>query len=431
MKKILAAFCVCIVLSTCCLSAFALTDAEASVDEAIDKSQPAYIQMMHAATMLQYISDDASYPLQTRIYQENGLYYVDATYTPSYYLDYFLNNSYYKINPKTDYLKLFVDIRIDGGKWVSETGVWGMFEQVFNLSHQLPLANTEPYTFTLFKPVPINEDLPLGPFEEAFEIKDGYYSLDLSKHTVEATVTIQLVFEAEYDTFYLPTTPTSYIRAITQSNLPQQLPEPNIQRVIASTQNNTLSLQITPHSVIDGLQALSHDMYVKVKYKLHNQTTTREIPYTQQTFIEIDLGDVEWVPAESITADKNNDLIVECTFYDKTTNQISPGCISFATIQTAPDNALVEDWLTNGTDSATATETESAKNNPDEDSTPVTNTITPPDTHKGEKVCGVCGVCPVQPFTMCLWLFIGAVVFLIAAGIIGIFIYKEYKQSKS
>lgn len=418
MKRIISILLVICMLFICSISAFALTDEEQKVDSLIDKTQPAYMQMLEAAARLRYTIYDATNPVKTNVYQKDGFYYVDVAYTPSYYFTYFNNNSYYTLDPNTDYIKLFADIRIDGESWTKEMDIYESNIQCINNTHTIPFNTNKEFVFNLLSPQKIEGELN-NPYKHLFEEKNGFYHLDLSKHTLELRLFVDCVLGPDGNEYHLPQSPVSVITAVTEDNVPTQLPIPDVQRATASQKYNTMSFRVTPHSVIDGLKKLSHDMHLKVEYTLHNNTYNVEFPCSDEYFYVINLGNIEWITNNEITKDNNNDIEIKCAFYDKTTDTTSDWYVGDVVVQDLPDRATIENWEPGKDDAPSKV----PSNN-------VSTSINEKKTQKSDKSCNLCGICPVQPLGICLWLFIGIAVCFVAA-IIVILVIKKSKSKEN
>ena len=418
MKRIISILLVICMLFICSISAFALTDEEQKVDSLIDKTQPAPLQMIEAAEKLGYLSPNATNPIKTYVYQKDGFYYVDVTYTPSYYLTYFHNNPYYALNADSDYISLFADVRIDNMKWTHETGTEGMFQKCINNIHQISFDTSKEYTFTLLSPQKIDNSIPKGPYEDAFEEKDGMYYLDLSKHTLDIKLYIDPFFIKEECRYRFPAAPVSTIKVLAEND-DVQLPIPTVQRTVISKKYNTISLCIAPNNIIDGLNSLKHDMYIKLEYTVSNETIAIDIPYSNEYFYTITTDNTQWANIES------QDIDIKCAFYDKTSDVISGWYNGKAILQEFPDRATIENWEPGKDDNKPQKIIEdvrqSALINLDDDIK---------TKNDSDNKCNICKKCPIQPLGICLWLFIGVAICLVAAVIV-ILVIKKSKSKEN
>ena len=396
MRKLLSLILAILTMSLCLVPAYATTDEEL---ESIFAEQPDwddFHKMTFAAGYMGYITDDVMNPLILTVQDSGEGYKIEATYVPEFYVDYFYNNPYYTIQPD-DYTIMQIDIRIDEGQWLSETGTWGAISRLFTTYQTFPGILNEETTFTLLDLSDVPEELEDGPYFDILEFVDGKYTIDLTKHTIEVRHTI-IYNNNENRMHQMLTSPVVRAIKLTQGQMPQTLNMPVVQRTVISKQNNTLSFKLTPDAEIRELQQMGHECYLLVQYTFNNKTySVNPIAITDEIYHITPIEKLKWIDSDKQTESQNNSVTVQYAYKDNTTNISSEWVSCKAFVQETPDKATVDNYFQN------------------------------PDKMPPQLICGLCHKCS-HPLNICMWLLIPGTTLLL--GSITGFILFAVKNTK-
>lgn len=389
MKKILSFLMAFVLLLSCFTCAFALTEEEQEIDFMVDKSGSTFRQMVQAAAHLDYFDSDSMNAPKLQLVNTDGQYKVECTYIPEYYVSYFMNNSYHTITDET--MTVYVKLRIDGGEWVDS--LYGPLCTIFTSQKSFDYIVTEPTTFTIIDLSKFRPDLTEGPYVDIIEVKDGNYFIDLTKHTIE--VRLLVVYTADDGTHEMPMTASTKLLELTEDAIPSTLPQPNVDRLVVSTAENTISCRVAQDPIITGLRQLGHDCYVLFRYKLNGEETSeiQKVSCTNDAYTKFSLGKLKLLKDKKLSENK---FVAEFAYYDETTDTTSQW-ISFDAVITEESDRLAV----------------FPAQKPD---------VTP------KHPCGLCQACPAQPMGMCLWMFVGMTVFAVASIVLAVVVFLDYKK---
>ena len=397
MKKLFALLLVVATLICCALPAYA-DDLENIFAEHPDWD--GFDKMMFTVGYEGHIREDVMNPLVLSIHENEDGYRIDATYNPEYYVGYFYSNQYYTPTAD-DYTEIRIDMRIDGGAWLSEDELWGAITQITNLKHRFDGFLNEQVTFTILDTNSINEDLLGGPYCDILEKRDGTYTIDLTKHTIEVRHTVIYRNDSTGTSYPMPVTPIVRALKMTEETIPTQLPIPSVERTVVSKQNNTMSFRLTPSIEIQELQKLSHSCRLLVQYTVQGKTYDVDpIDLTDALYYTIELHNIKWIEKGKETEKLNNEVSVKFAYRDETQNLTSEWIELESFVQDTPDKATIDDYF---------------DVIPDEPDVPT---------------CGLCKKCS-RPLNVCIWFLIPgcALMLLAVTGVIICIIKRKHNNT--
>ena len=377
-----------------CTISVGFADGKDTVYNISDAEYEAMYQAWNEAEELGYINANQNNPLRFAIREvENGVFTIDATYTPDMLSQHLIENQYHDFRTYLNNQYISLDIAIDDGPWLSShSEYYGPMLNVIQYELVSKTLITTETTWSIFNtnhPVSEDDDMT-SPLMQYFDTATGYYRLDLTQHKVH--IRYKYVFEVGNSVFMSMYSNPVTLQQYTEETMPKNVSAPNVISPVASTESAQVTFRLEESGEVAALKALGHEFDVKVTILVNDKQTNSATVSSDTLYHTYDIKYKDLTISDVVT--------VEVSYYNRTTKTESPKQTATCGLQITP--------------------TVIAPTLPD-------NSTQEPDTTT-QAICSVCHNCSVQPLGMCLWIFCAACVTATITLVSGIILLVSNKQ---